>query len=88
MAFIQNWILIGHALPIYYIATNTASGRLIEQQPLNVLDIIVACFFMFFFLYEAVADEQQWVFQQKKHDWLKNSNSGNYTQEDINDFKR
>jgi steroid 5-alpha reductase family enzyme len=88
MAFIQNWILIGHALPIYYIATNTASGRLTEQQPLNVLDIIVACLFMFFFLYEAVADEQQWIFQQKKHDWLKNPNSGNYTQEDINDFKR
>lgn len=88
MAFIQNWILIGHALPFYFIQTNTASNRLNEQQPLNFLDLIVAGLFIFFFAFEFIADEQQWNFQSKKYDWLKNKNSGKYTQEEIEDFKR
>lgn len=64
--FVQNWILIGHALPMWYIQTNNSSGRISMQQPLNVADLILAGFFVIFFLCEYVADEQQWNFQSKK----------------------
>jgi steroid 5-alpha reductase family enzyme len=88
MAFVQNWILLGHTLPFFFIISNTASGRLTEQQPLNELDLVVAGLFLVFFLFEAIADEQQWIFQTKKHDWLKNPQSGKYSSEEIADFKR
>jgi steroid 5-alpha reductase family enzyme len=48
----------------------------------------VAGLFIFFFLIEAIADEQQWIFQAKKHDWLKNPQSGKYSEKEIVDFKR
>jgi len=88
MAFVQNWILLGHALPFFFIINNTASGRLKEQQPLNELDLVVAGLFIFFFVFEVIADEQQWIFQTKKYDWLKNPNSGKYSAGEIVDFKR
>lgn len=72
MAFIQNWILIGHALPMWFVQTNTSSGRISTQQPLNVFDIINAGFFIIFFLFEYIGDEQQWNFQTKKYKWYKN----------------
>lgn len=92
MAFIQNWILIGHALPMWFIQTNTAGGRLTMQQPLNVFDIVLAVFFLIFFLFEYFGDEQQWNFQTRKHKWLadckENKDLSNYTSEEIEDFKR
>lgn len=66
MAFIQNWILIGHALPMWYIQTNTSSGRLTRQQPMNAFDWILVCLFLIFFAFEYIGDEQQWNFQAKK----------------------
>lgn len=88
MAFIQNWILFGHALPFWFIQTNTASNRFIEQQPLNILDLAVAALFVIFLLFEVIADEQQWQFQTKKHDWLANQDSTKYSAEEVEDFKR
>lgn len=92
MAFIQNWILFGHALPLWFIQTNTAGGRINMQQPLNFCDIILAALFIVFFLFEYFADEQQWVFQTKKHKWIadckENKDVSHYTAEEVEDFKR
>lgn len=69
---------------MWYIQTNKPDG-------FNVLDGIVAVLYFVFFLIEAVADEQQWIFQSRKHKWLKedkNQQSSNYTSEEIADFKR
>lgn len=91
MAFMQNWILLGYALPLWYIQTHTYN-KLNLQEPLNVLDGIVTFVYIIFFMIEAIADEQQWNFQSNKHKWLKEQKSGvnttKYTKEEIEDFKR
>jgi steroid 5-alpha reductase family enzyme len=69
MAFIQNWILLGHAMPFWFILTNTSQGRIKMQQPFNICDLIVASLFVFFLLFEIIGDEQQWIFQSAKHKW-------------------
>ena len=69
MAFIQNWILIGHALPMWYVQTNRSGGRLNAQQPLNAFDIVLTVLFLVFFLFEYFGDEQQWNFQENKKKW-------------------
>lgn len=92
MAFIQNWILFGHALPLWFIQTNTSGGRIGSQQPLNSWDLILTGLFLVFFLFEYYGDEQQWKFQTKKHQWLADCKSGKdvslYTDSEIADFKR
>lgn len=92
MGFIQNWILIGHAMPFWYIQTNTAGGRLDMQQPLNGFDLMLAVFFVVFFLFEYNGDEQQWNFQTKKYQWIADCKAKNdlskYTPTEIEDFKR
>lgn len=92
MAFIQNWILIGHALPMWFIQTNTSSDRISAQQPLNTLDIVNAVFFVIFFIFEYIGDEQQWNFQTRKYKWIEevkeNKDVSHYSPEEIEDFKR
>ncbi len=92
MAFIQNWILFGHALPLWFIQTNTSHNRLSAQQPLNPFDLLLALLFLVFFLFEYFGDEQQWHFQTQKHKYLaeckENKDTSHYTQDQIEDFKR
>ncbi len=51
MGFIQNWILLGYTLPLWFIQTNFKS-----QEPFNVYDIVVAILYLIFFSIEAIAD--------------------------------
>ena len=51
MAFIQNWILLGYALPLWFIQTNLKS-----QETFNVLDIVIALAYLIFYSIEAIAD--------------------------------
>ena len=85
MAFMQNWILIGYALPMWYIQTH-------RQEELNLLDAVVAVFYLISFTIEAVADEQQWNFQSKKYMWIDEQKSkvksSEFSNEQIEDFKR
>jgi steroid 5-alpha reductase family enzyme len=81
MAFMQNWILLGYALPMWYIQTTS-------QEPINKADFAVAFVYLIFYTIEAVADEQQWSFQSKKHDWLKNKKTSKYTKLEVEDFER
>lgn len=69
MAFIQNWILIGHALPMWFVQTNRSGGRLTAQAPLNAFDIVLVLLFLVFFMFEYLGDEQQWKFQENKKKW-------------------
>jgi steroid 5-alpha reductase family enzyme len=85
MAILQNWILLGYTLPLWYIQTH-------KQDPLNWLDFIFVVFYLIFFLIEVVADEQQWRFQTRKYKWRdeqdKGIDSGKFTDLDVEDFKR
>jgi steroid 5-alpha reductase family enzyme len=81
MAFMQNWVLLGYSLPMWYIQTNKSS-------PINAADFVVAFVYLIFYAIEAIADEQQWSFQSKKHDWLKNKKTSKYTKEQVEDFER
>ena len=88
MALLQNWILLGYVLPMWYIQTTPSSKAKTSQEPLNKADFVVALVHLIFFTVEAVADEQQWSFQSRKHDWLKNKKTTKYTKEEVEDFER
>lgn len=92
MAFIQNWILIGHALPMWFVQTNRSGGRLSAQAPLNAFDIVLVVLFLVFFMFEYFGDEQQWNFQENKKKWLADTKEGadlsRYTPEEVEDYKR
>ncbi len=89
MGFMQNWILFGYTLPIWFIQSNkTSLGR---QEELNVYDFGLVFFYLVFYAIEAIADEQQWAFQSSKYKWLdaqKKNLKTSYTQQQIEDFKR
>ena len=85
MAFVQNWILLGYTLPLWYIQTNS---YLREQEPLNKYDLIIFVFAFCFFLLEALADEQQWTFQSNKKLFKENSNTTRFSEEEKEDLKR
>jgi steroid 5-alpha reductase family enzyme len=83
IAFIQNWLLLSLALPLWTVQTNA------KEKMLNIYDLVLAGFFFIFFLIEVVADEQQWHFQQNKKKWLKsNDNKLKFSSNEINDFKQ
>jgi steroid 5-alpha reductase family enzyme len=84
-AFIQNWLLLGLAVPIWYIQSNPTMKR---QESYNVLDILLAVVFLVLLSIEYTADEQQWTFQSRKHRWLADPRSGKYSLKEISDFKR
>ncbi len=92
MAFIQNWILFGHALPLWFIQTNTSNNRLTMQEPLNHCDLVLTVLFLVFFLFEYFGDEQQWNFQTQKHKYLaeckEKKDVSKYSPEQVEDFKR
>jgi steroid 5-alpha reductase family enzyme len=85
MALMQNWILIGYALPMWYIQTH-------GQDPFNELDALLAALYVLFFIIEGLADEQQWFFQSRKYKWIAEEKSGvrttQFSSEEIEDFKR
>ena len=60
LAPVQNFLLLFIALPSY--AAYQHAGT-----PLNALDYFAAAAFLFFFLGESIADEQQWKFQTAKY---------------------
>lgn len=82
MAILQNWVLLGYTLPIWYLLTNKST-----QTSLNIADYLVFIGYIVFYLIEAIADEQQWHFQTKKHKWLKNKNL-TYSPQQIEDYER
>jgi steroid 5-alpha reductase family enzyme len=87
MGFVQNWILFGYALPMWFLQTNKTS-----VSSLNVIDYFMIGLYLFGYLIEAVADEQQQLFQTNKYKWLdeqksKKSNS-KFSKQEIEDFKR
>lgn len=66
IAFIQN-ILLGSLLsPVYaaWASSYDASGRM--TAPLNAIDAIATALGLAFIIMEAVADQQQWEYQNKK----------------------
>lgn len=92
MAFIQNWILIGHALPMWFVQSNTSAGRLSMQQPLNVFDMVLVVMFLIFFMFEYLGDEQQWSFQSRKYQWKadckEKKDLSQYSSAEVEDFER
>jgi steroid 5-alpha reductase family enzyme len=87
MGFVQNWILFGYALPMWFLQTNKTS-----VSTLNILDYVMIGLYLFGYLIEAIADEQQQLFQTNKYKWLdeqKNKKSNTkFSQQEIEDFKR
>jgi steroid 5-alpha reductase family enzyme len=96
MAFLQNWILFGYSLPLWFIQTNSIKYSTDPnekfQEPFNYLDFLIALLFLIFYSIEAIADEQQWRFQTGKRKWesLKATKKSisEYTLEQQEDFKR
>lgn len=82
ISMLQNWILFGYALPIWYIATNKTT-----QGDVNFLDGLVICLFVASFAIELIADLQQQRFQKRKYMWIKNKNLV-YKPEEIEDYER
>jgi steroid 5-alpha reductase family enzyme len=64
MAFTQNWILLGYVLPMWFIQSTEQENQ--KGQPFNNYDYLLTVAFLIFLLIEGVADQQQWIFQQKK----------------------
>ena len=60
MAFMQNWILIGYVLPMWFIQTNLSA-----QEPINAYDIALTLVYLIFYSIEAVADGK-FYFNKKK----------------------
>lgn len=78
IAFIQNWLLLGLAVPLWHVQTN-------KSVQLNRNDYLAAFCFVCFFVTEIIADEQQWRFQTNKKNWLNNKLTAN--ENEIKDFK-
>lgn len=69
IAFIQNWLLLGLAVPIWFVQNQ-------NYEPLNYMDYLLTILFVVFFAIEVTADEQQWNFQQLKKQ--SNKQNGDY----------
>ena len=84
IAFIQNWLLLALAVPLWHVQTN-------KSIPLNLNDLIAALIFVCFYATEIIADEQQWYFQTNKKKWSNNKSNSSvivkFKPEEINDFK-
>jgi steroid 5-alpha reductase family enzyme len=80
ISFYQCWLLLSIVLPLWYVQKYN------RNDPLNAVDIALACLFLVFLLVESVADQQQWNFQSAKYDWLKtkqNKTKGYFTDDDF-----
>ena len=97
MGFVQNWILLGYTLPLWFIQTHKVSPRGAQlQEPMNAFDWLMAGVFLLGLGLEVLADEQQWRFQSRKYKWLgeqraagnTNAKSGEFSDEEIKDFRR
>ena len=90
IGFFQNWVLFSLNSPVWFIVKNPT----IDDE-LNFLDFIFMFTFIASFVYETVADQQQWTFQSRKYKWLAEVNnsedqdvSSKYGQEELDDFRR
>jgi steroid 5-alpha reductase family enzyme len=83
MALLQNYILFGYALPVWFIETNKET-----QSDFNFLDGICIGIYVVFYSIEAIADEQQWRFQSRKYKWLNKEEPIECTPQEEEDFKR
>ena len=59
IATFQNILLLFISSPIFYVASHSS-------LPLNQWDLICTIFFLFFFIIEVTADQQQWNFHREK----------------------
>ena len=59
ISIFQNFLLLFLACPIYYVASHPTA-------PLNLWDFVCTLLFVFFFVIEVTADQQQWNFHQEK----------------------
>jgi steroid 5-alpha reductase family enzyme len=67
IAIFQNILLLFIACPIYYIASH-------QTAPLNLWDLVCTLLFVFLFVIEVTADQQQWEFhgdKEAKQSWTK-----------------
>ena len=62
----QNVLILLFTLP-------TLVALQFNETPLGILDYVAAGFMLFFVGFETIADEQQWRFQSKKHELIKNN---------------
>ncbi len=94
IAFFQNWLLMGIALPLWFIQTNKPTRATIKQEPFNWLDLVLTLVWLMFFAIEVVADKQQFRFQTNKYRFLemslkqKKAFKEQSTVEDLSDYKR
>jgi steroid 5-alpha reductase family enzyme len=59
ISIFQNILLMFIACPIYYVASH-------RSAPLNLWDLVCTLLFLFFFVIEVTADQQQWNFHGDK----------------------
>jgi steroid 5-alpha reductase family enzyme len=59
IAIFQNFLLLFIACPIFYVASH-------RSAPLNLWDLVCTLLFLFFFIIEVTADQQQWNFHADK----------------------
>jgi len=59
ISIFQNILLLFIACPIYYVASH-------RSAPLNLWDLVCTLLFLFFFIIEVTADQQQWNFHADK----------------------
>ena len=94
IAFFQNWLLMGIALPLWFIQTNKPTRATIKQEPFNWLDLVLTLVWLMFFAIEVVADKQQFRFQTNKYRFLemslkqKKAFKEQSTVDDLSDYKR
>jgi steroid 5-alpha reductase family enzyme len=81
IALFQNWLLYFITLPLWYIQKYN------RNDPFNYFDLLLTTLFVIALGCEAMADEQQWNYQRKKYNWLKNK-SFEDSEFSENDFKR
>lgn len=69
----QNWLLLWIASPSLVAWSMAMEARLCDKgvgaTPLNILDGIAAFLFVSAIVIEAVADNQQYIFQTRKYEW-------------------
>ncbi|RNA01712.1 hypothetical protein BpHYR1_015591 [Brachionus plicatilis] len=84
-AVLQNLLLMFLVVPVWFVQTDKN-----VQSDLNSFDYLNVVLFLSFLLIETIADQQQWVYQTKKYDWIDNKESKKtkYSQNEIEDFKR
>lgn len=61
ISIFQNLLLLFLATPIFYVSVH-------RTVPFNSWDVLCTALFLFFFLVEVTADQQQWNFHQEKNE--------------------